>query len=304
MAPAPQRSVVGSSRTPAATRCGSRSARWASGWSSHGIAGRPRLRADCHAVARLRPDRLPHRGCWTTPAPTGCSGSGSRCDLPGALPVTEVAASVVGRGFALPDVDAAEAPWTLDNPANTWFGARLDRAGRTAGSARATPLGDRAVGVAEVVVGGPRRRGQRPRPGRSRWPGSVSRATTSPAHWSTVRLARRRLQPPRLPDRARRPGRERARPRAAGPRSTPSTRPSSSASSTATGRVSCGCPRRSRCGRSGGRTPTCATSAALPALLVVGPVDDLVADLRDAAVEAVGLTGRRPNRSPTPRSRC
>ncbi|WP_354643797.1 NEW3 domain-containing protein [Kitasatospora camelliae] len=74
-------------------------------------------------------------------------------DLPGALPVSEVAGAVVGRGFALPDVDAAEAPWTLDNPANTWFGL-----GSTARVALTGPagqvLGERALGVAEVVVPG------------------------------------------------------------------------------------------------------------------------------------------------------
>ncbi|MEU6236981.1 NEW3 domain-containing protein [Kitasatospora sp. NPDC047058] len=72
-------------------------------------------------------------------------------DLPGALPVSEVAGAVVGRGFAMPDVDSAEAPWTLDNPANTWFGlgstARVELTG-LAGEA----LGERALGVAEVVV--------------------------------------------------------------------------------------------------------------------------------------------------------
>lgn len=72
-------------------------------------------------------------------------------DLPGALPVSEVAAAVVGRGFALPDVDAAEAPWTLDNPANTWFG--LGSTARVSLSdAAGSPLGDRALGVAEVVT--------------------------------------------------------------------------------------------------------------------------------------------------------
>ncbi|GAA2391026.1 NEW3 domain-containing protein [Nonomuraea africana] len=66
--------------------------------------------------------------------------------VPGALPVSDVAGAVVGRGFALPDADAAEHPWTLDNPANTWFGlsstARVDL-----GAA-----GARAIGVAEIVV--------------------------------------------------------------------------------------------------------------------------------------------------------
>ncbi|MFF3116038.1 NEW3 domain-containing protein [Kitasatospora sp. NPDC057904] len=72
-------------------------------------------------------------------------------DLPGALPVSEVAGAVVGRGFAMPDVDSAEAPWTLDNPANTWFGL-----GATARAVLRDPagsvLGERALGVAEVVV--------------------------------------------------------------------------------------------------------------------------------------------------------
>lgn len=64
----------------------------------------------------------------------------------GALPVSDVAGAVIGRGFALPDADVAEHPWTLDNPANTWFGlsatARVDLG----------EAGARALGVAEVVV--------------------------------------------------------------------------------------------------------------------------------------------------------
>jgi alpha-mannosidase len=72
-------------------------------------------------------------------------------DLPGALPVSEVAAAVVGRGFALPDVDAALAPWTLDNPANTWFGLGSTARVRLMAPDGA-PLGERAIGVAEVIV--------------------------------------------------------------------------------------------------------------------------------------------------------
>ncbi|WP_030236028.1 NEW3 domain-containing protein [Streptomyces sp. NRRL S-350] len=72
-------------------------------------------------------------------------------DVPGGLPVSEVAGAVVGRGFAMPDVDSAEAPWTLDNPANTWFGL-----GATARAVLTDPsgtvTGTRALGVAEVVV--------------------------------------------------------------------------------------------------------------------------------------------------------
>ncbi|GIH15375.1 NEW3 domain-containing protein [Rugosimonospora africana] len=74
-------------------------------------------------------------------------------DLPGALPVSEVAAAVVGRGYALPDVDSAEAPWTLDNPANTWFGLGSTARVRLT-SPDGVPLGERAIGVAEVVVPG------------------------------------------------------------------------------------------------------------------------------------------------------
>ncbi|GLZ76931.1 alpha-mannosidase [Actinorhabdospora filicis] len=68
------------------------------------------------------------------------------CDLPGALPVSEVAGAAIGRGFALPDVDSAGAPWTLDNPANTWFGLS---------SALWVDLGEggfRSVGVVEIVA--------------------------------------------------------------------------------------------------------------------------------------------------------
>ncbi|MEU7241226.1 glycoside hydrolase family 38 C-terminal domain-containing protein [Streptomyces sparsogenes] len=72
-------------------------------------------------------------------------------DLPGTLPVSEVADAVVGRGFALPDVDVAEAPWTLDNPANTWFG--LSATARvTLTDPEGAALGERALGVAEVIV--------------------------------------------------------------------------------------------------------------------------------------------------------
>jgi hypothetical protein len=72
-------------------------------------------------------------------------------DLPGTLPVSEVADAVIGRGFALPDVDVAEAPWTLDNPANTWFG--LSATARvTLTDQGGSALGERALGVAEVIV--------------------------------------------------------------------------------------------------------------------------------------------------------
>ena len=67
-------------------------------------------------------------------------------DVAGGMPVCEVADAVIGRGFALPDVDVAEAPFTLDNPCANWFGL---------GATARVVLGDRAaraISVAEVVV--------------------------------------------------------------------------------------------------------------------------------------------------------
>ena len=72
------------------------------------------------------------------------------CPVPGACPVSEVGDAVIGRGFALlhdrdgASVDAAQHPWTLDNPAYGWFGLS---------SAARVRVGDsvRAVAVAEVV---------------------------------------------------------------------------------------------------------------------------------------------------------
>jgi alpha-mannosidase len=69
----------------------------------------------------------------------------------GGLPVSEVGDAVVGRGLGIVDVDTAVAPWTLDNPAYTWFGV-----GSTARVALSDPDSPapvrRAVGVAEVVA--------------------------------------------------------------------------------------------------------------------------------------------------------
>ncbi|BBX40187.1 NEW3 domain-containing protein [Mycobacterium simiae] len=73
------------------------------------------------------------------------------CPVPGAMPVSEVGDAVVGRGFALLhdgscSVDTAQQPWTLDNPAYSWFGLS---------SAARIRLGNnniRAISVAEVVV--------------------------------------------------------------------------------------------------------------------------------------------------------
>ncbi len=73
------------------------------------------------------------------------------CRVPGGMPVSETAAAVIGRGYALLDADAAVHPWTLDNTAHRWFGlgAALtvhlhDLHGR--------PERSRAVSIAEIVV--------------------------------------------------------------------------------------------------------------------------------------------------------
>lgn len=49
--------------------------------------------------------------------------------IPGAVPVSEVGDAVIGRGFGLlhqpgsaDSVDTAVHPWTLENPAYSWFG--------------------------------------------------------------------------------------------------------------------------------------------------------------------------------------
>ncbi|HEX6755701.1 MAG TPA: glycoside hydrolase family 38 C-terminal domain-containing protein [Mycobacteriales bacterium] len=63
----------------------------------------------------------------------------------GGLPVSEVGAAVVGRGWGIVDVDSAEHPWTLDNPAHSWFG--VGSTARVRAGSSAVP-----VGVAEVVA--------------------------------------------------------------------------------------------------------------------------------------------------------
>ena len=71
--------------------------------------------------------------------------------LSGATPVSAVGDAVVGRGFALIDVDAADAPWTLDNPAAEWFG--LSTTLVVEASDGAVCYHQRSIGVAELVTG-------------------------------------------------------------------------------------------------------------------------------------------------------
>ncbi|SRR5579875_754375 len=70
--------------------------------------------------------------------------------VPGGLPVYQTGLSVIGRTPGPADVDVAEHPYTLDNPAHEWFGV-----GSAARLALAIPGGGRAVraiGVAEVIA--------------------------------------------------------------------------------------------------------------------------------------------------------
>jgi hypothetical protein len=70
-------------------------------------------------------------------------------DVPGGLPVFQTAVSVIGRPPGPSDADIAATEFTLDNPANEWFGV-----GSTARVALLLPGGERqlqAIGVAEVI---------------------------------------------------------------------------------------------------------------------------------------------------------
>ena len=70
--------------------------------------------------------------------------------LAGATPVSAVGDAVVARGFALLDVDSADAPWTLDNPAAEWFG--LSTTLVVEASEAGPAYHRRAIGVAEIVT--------------------------------------------------------------------------------------------------------------------------------------------------------
>ena len=72
-------------------------------------------------------------------------------DVPGARPVSEVAGAVIARGFGIIDVDSAQAPWTLDNPANTFF-ALSSTARLQLRDTNGESVGNAAIAVAEIVV--------------------------------------------------------------------------------------------------------------------------------------------------------
>jgi hypothetical protein len=69
--------------------------------------------------------------------------------LPGGLPVYQTATAVIGRPFGAPEADVAKHWWTLESPANHWFGI-----GSMARVSLPAADGDVAValGVAEVVT--------------------------------------------------------------------------------------------------------------------------------------------------------
>ncbi|MEV4033312.1 NEW3 domain-containing protein [Streptomyces umbrinus] len=71
-------------------------------------------------------------------------------DVRGGLPVHEVADAVIGRGFGFVEVDSERFPWTLDNPANTWFGLGSTARAEIRDDTGAL-LGHRSIGVAELV---------------------------------------------------------------------------------------------------------------------------------------------------------
>ena len=73
-------------------------------------------------------------------------------DVTGGASVSEVGNAVVGRGFGFPNVDVAEVPYTLDNPAYNWF-ALSATARVTLADGDEPPHAARAFSVAEVIVG-------------------------------------------------------------------------------------------------------------------------------------------------------
>ena len=67
----------------------------------------------------------------------------------GGLPVYQTATAVIGRPFGAPEADVAQHWWTLDNPANHWFGVGAVARAVLAASSGDVPV---ALGVAEVIT--------------------------------------------------------------------------------------------------------------------------------------------------------
>jgi alpha-mannosidase len=74
----------------------------------------------------------------------------------GGRPLSETGNATIARGFGFPNVDVAEVPFTLDNPAFNWFG--LGTSARVSlvepGSNEKPPASEVAIGIAEVVASG------------------------------------------------------------------------------------------------------------------------------------------------------
>jgi alpha-mannosidase len=177
---------------------------------------------------------------------------GFGCAVPGARPVCEVAGAVIARGFAIPDVDSAKAPWTLDNPANTFF-ALSSTAHLRLQSADGSALGRAAVAVAEIVVADPRHAARDARElvlalgriGVTATTSAAGGARPTCASSSAARTATRWPGPSWT-----RPG--------------PSTTRSCAAASPSTARSGCWCPAAALSSRPGWPTRTCAGSARCP----------------------------------------
>ena len=61
----------------------------------------------------------------------------------GGLPVYQTATAVIGRPFGTPEADTAAHSWTLDNPANQWFGVGSVARAVLAATGGEVPVGDR-----------------------------------------------------------------------------------------------------------------------------------------------------------------
>ena len=128
--------------------------------------------------------------------------------VPGGLPVYQTATAVIGRPFGAPEADVAQHWWTLDNPANHWFGLGAVARAVLAASSGDVPV---ALGVAEVITPDVVPDERRPADQGSRLlAGGGGRHRDDLARLrSPLRVGRRGLQPAGLPDRGRRPGGER-----------------------------------------------------------------------------------------------
>ncbi len=189
------------------------------------------------------------------------------CPVPGALPISEVGDAVIGRGFGLlhnldkpgRSVDTKRHPWTLENPAYTWFGTSSAARVRVGAPGDHPLAGEYAPCLLPRSSHPPRRPPHRwHATSWSRWYVPVSppraaaqsdRATdfwkstpTCPTPASRLADPTKTLSPLRF-----------------WRRRTKSTRRNSSGNFMRPAKRLCGCPPRRRSPRRGYRAPTCAT---------------------------------------------